>query len=244
VLEGLQGSKVQQDVFVEWVSNLDPDIAVLQELNGFTEEDLSVLARRYGHEHAVRLHEKGYRVGLTSKYPLQNVQRVTKGMRLGYIYAEVDDWHLFALHLDPFKEEERLKELEIILAHAGALPTNSKIMCIGDFNSLAASDKDAYAHPDFEKNYQYRGPDLKVEFDVTNKMLEAGYTDAYSLFHSEFKATFPTAKRIAPEAFVRVDYAFLNAPLKDECVDAQIIYDRITRFLSDHYPLVVRFTTD
>jgi exodeoxyribonuclease-3 len=77
---------------------------------------------------------------------------------------------------------------------------------------------------------------------VTNTLLCAGYHDAYRLFHSDFTASWPTAKRIVAMADgCRIDYAFLNARLKEKCIAAEIVYDPVTRFLSDHYPLVVKF---
>ena len=72
-------------------------------------------------------------------------------------------------------------------------------------------------------------------------MIEAGYCDAYAHFHSDFKRSFPTAKRIMPgDQGRRIDYAFLNHTLKMKCISAEIVHDKITRYLSDHYPLVIK----
>jgi exonuclease III len=241
ILEGLQHSQVQIDVFVEWVTKHDPDITFYQELNGWTEEKFAELARRCGHPYSAKITQDGYRMGISSRYELCDVQRVTEGFLLGYVYAKTLDYHLFAIHLNAHSQPERLREITQILEHAKSLPQDSKIMLAGDFNSLAESDDDAYQDADFVKNLQATQPNFTLEYAVTNALLQAGFTDAYRLHHSEFKRSLPTAKRIYPgDAGRRIDYAFLSPALQDKCTSAEIIHDPITRFLSDHYPLVFK----
>jgi endonuclease/exonuclease/phosphatase family metal-dependent hydrolase len=241
ILEGLQQSEIQIAVFVEWVTNLNPDIIFYQELNGFSEESFAKLAARCRHPFAIKMKEDGYRMGISSKYEITNIERVTKDMRLGYIYAKIQDYHVFAVHLDPFTEEERVKEIHKTLAHARALPDNSPIMIVGDFNALAESDLAAYSDPNFTFNMAAVNSKFTFDFTAINTMREAGYYDAYTLFHSDFKRSFPTAKRIMPgDQGRRIDYAFLSPELKEKCVSAEIIHDAVTRYLSDHYPLVVK----
>lgn len=242
ILEGLQHSQIQIDVFVKWVTDLDPDITFYQELNGWSEESFSDLARRCGHPFAVKLKEDGYRMGISSKYEITDTERVTEGMTLGYIYAKIQEYHVFAVHLNPFKEETRVQEIQKILAHARTLPDDAKIMVVGDFNALAESDIPAYSDPEFAKNMLGVNPYFRFEFTTTNAMLEAGYADAHALLQTDFKRSFPTAKRIVPgDQGRRIDYAFLSPSLHDKCVSVDIVHDEITRFLSDHYPLVFAF---
>lgn len=241
LLEGLQQSRIQEDVFVKWVNDLDPDIIFYQELNGISEEDFAELAACCGHPFAVKMKEDGYRVGISSKYEITHIERKPEGSYLGYIYAKVQNYHLFALHLHPFKEEIRLGEIRTILTHAQMLPPDAQVMLLGDYNSLARSDQSAYDDPEFIAHKQSLNPDISVAFAVTDAILEAGYTDAYTLFHSDFKRTFPTAKRIMPgDCGSRIDYAFLSPTLKEKCISAEVVHDKITRFLSDHYPLIIR----
>jgi exonuclease III len=246
ILEGLQHSQVQIDVFVEWVRQQNPDITFYQELNGWREESFAELARRCGHLYSAKIQPDGYRMGISSKYELCDVQRVTDGFRLGCIYARIQDYHVFAVHLDPFEEERRLEEMHQLLEQVNSLPQEAAIMVVGDFNALAESDKDAYDE-EFQKNFlldKRRTRDAQIEFRVTNELLKAGFTDAYKLFHDEFKTSCPTAKRIFQgDAGVRVDYAFLSPVLKAKCTSAEIVHDPITRFLSDHYPLVFTLKT-
>jgi exodeoxyribonuclease-3 len=242
VLEGFQQSKVQQDVFVEWVQGLDPDIIFYQELNHFTEADLATLAQRYGHPYAVKIHGDGYLPGLSSKYPLTATQRVSQDMTLGYIYAQIAEFHVFALHLNPFQETDRLREVEKLLAHARSLPADAKIIFMGDFNSLAAADRAQYESADFAAGMKLAArPDWTLAFQVTDALQQAGYSDAYRLLNDDFKRSWPTRKRIiAMGEGSRIDYAFLSANLRAECLHADIAQDNITDFLSDHYPLVLQ----
>jgi exonuclease III len=241
ILEGLQHGQVQIDVFVEWATNHDPDIIFYQELNGWSGEKFSELAARCGHPFAAKIKEDGYRMGISSKTELTDVQRFTEGFALGYVYARTLDYHLFAVHLNPFEEEIRLGEIHKVLTHINTLPKDAQVMIVGDFNSLAESDMNAYDE-EFQKNFlldKRRTHDKQIEFRVTNELLKAGFTDAYKLFHDEFKVSCPTAKRIFQgDAGVRIDYAFLSPALKDKCTSAEIVHDPITKYLSDHYPLV------
>lgn len=241
ILEGLQHSRVQIDAFVEWVRNCDPDIIFYQELNGWSEEEFSELAARCGHPFAVKIKEDGYRMGISSKTELADVQRFTKDFSLGYVYARTLDYHLFAVHLNPFEEERRLGEIRKILTHVNSLPADAQVMIVGDFNSLAESDNSQYDE-EFQEAFlasKQRTRDTQIEYRVTNTLLEAGFTDAYKLFHDEFKTSFPTSKRILPDKFgVRIDYAFLNPALKEKCTSAEIVHDPVTKYLSDHYPLI------
>ena len=242
ILEGLQHSQVQIDVFVEWVTRHNPDIIFYQELNGWSEQKFSELAARCGHPFAAKIKEDGYRMGISSKTELADVQRFTEGFTLGCVYARTLNYHLFAIHLNPFEEEIRLGEIHKILAHVSSLPKDAQVMIVGDFNSLAESDKSQYDE-EFQKNFlldKRRTRDTQIEYRVTNTLLEAGFTDAYKLFHEDFKTSCPTPKRIFQgDAGVRVDFAFLNPTLKDKCTSAEIVHDPITKYLSDHYPLVI-----
>jgi len=241
ILDGLQHSQVQVDVFVEWVTRQNPDIIFYQELNGWTEERFAELARRCGHPFSAKIREDGYRMGISSKTELTEIQRFTEDLRHGCVYARTEECHLFAVHLDPFEEEKRLQEIQLILKRVNALPENAPVMIVGDFNSLAESDKSTYDE-DFQKYFladKRRTRDAQIEFRVTNLLLEAGFADAYRLFRDEFKTSCPTLKRLFPgDAGVRIDYAFLSPSLKDKCTSAEIVHDPITKYLSDHYPFI------
>lgn len=243
LLEGLQNSELQMDVFVRWVQEIDPDIIFYQELNDLTEPTLRSMAERFGHPFAVRMKEPGYRVGISSKQEITDIQRFADETTLGYISARIGEYHVFAVHLDPFTDEARIQEIKSILQRADEIPPHENVIIAGDFNSFSALDRATYeVDPDGLMNSLHAvNPDWKLDFTVTNLMREAGFTDVYKQFNPEFQHTWPTPKRLIPgDRNWRIDYIFVNDVLKEKCQGGEIVQDRITKFLSDHYPLVVR----
>ena len=65
--------------FTAWVKEQSPDVLALNELCGFTEAKLKELAAGYGHPYAAIVKENGYPVGLTSKTPIQVIDRKIDG---------------------------------------------------------------------------------------------------------------------------------------------------------------------
>ncbi|TZF83082.1 hypothetical protein FW774_12320 [Pedobacter sp. BS3] len=230
VLTGFQKNPAQAAVFVAWVKTIQPDIVAMEELSTFTQDSLERMANRYGHPYAVLLaKEKAAPIGITSKYPIVNVQKVTDNMHHGYIYAQVKDYHLLVTHLSPFSYEKCKQEISTIIVKANALPQKDKILIMGDLNSFAATDSVAYK----EKGYKRR-------YGVIQLLLEAGYTDAYHAKHPATAFSYPTKKYTGgKKQFCRIDYIFLNKAARKKCLDIQIVKDAVTDSLSDHYPLLM-----
>ena len=106
--------------FVAWMRELDPDMAALQEMNGFTQARLEKLAADYGHSYAVLLKDTGYPVALTSKYPIV-AKRVTDNMHHGFLIASTGGYNIVVAHLSPFNWCKRQQEVATILAWIEAL---------------------------------------------------------------------------------------------------------------------------
>ena len=64
---------------MEWIKNQHADVVALQELNGQTNESFKDLAEGWGHDHAVLLKEEGFPVGLTSKMPVEVIEKRVEG---------------------------------------------------------------------------------------------------------------------------------------------------------------------
>lgn len=248
ILEGLKSDSTLKADFVSWVKDIGPDIVAFQETNKFTQKTLEEFAARYGHHYAILAKEPGYPVALTSKYPIVNVQKVLDNMWHGYIYANVLDYHVFVLHLSPHNQEKRNREIAQIIAHARLLPPGAKVIFSGDFNAVSETDKAQYtdalvrsmqeretkeAHVRNLKNGQ-------IDYGVIGQMQKAGYTDAFHKMHKTFRHSIPT-KQYASESRVRIDFVFTSPNLAGKIVSADIIHDRYTDYLSDHYPVVVKF---
>ncbi|MDR6785626.1 exodeoxyribonuclease-3 [Pedobacter africanus] len=233
VLTGFQKNPAQAAIFVEWVKGIDPDMVAMQELSTFTQDSLERLARRYGHAYAVLLtKERAAPMGITSKYPIVNVQKVTDNMHHGYICARVKHYHVVVTHLSPFSYEKCKEEISNILAWSSTLPKKEKLMIMGDLNAFAATDSLLYQ----EKGYKRR-------YGVIRQLLEAGFTDAFAFKKQVKEFSYPTKKyENGVKQYGRLDYIFLNGALKKDCLDIRIVRDQVTDQLSDHYPLLMELS--
>ena len=72
---------------VKWINSLRPDIVGLQELVGWNEERLRKTALRWDHRYAVTLKDGGYNIGLTSRQPIEVIERRTRGFHHGYLHC-------------------------------------------------------------------------------------------------------------------------------------------------------------
>lgn len=248
VLKGLQGDSATQNKYVKWVRNIDPDIIAYQEMNNFTPESIEQFAVRYGHSYAVISKTDGFPVALSSKYPIVNVQKVVDNMWHAYLYANINNVHVFVIHFSPFSYQKRQAEVKEVLARAALVPKNEKVMIMGDFNSLSDDDAAMY-NEEFilsqkekeEKQSHIRNLNNgKIDYTVVGAVKEAGYKDALRLFHTDFQKSCPTRK-YGSKFPKRIDYMWINPKLVKSVKAANIIYDDVTDRISDHYPVLVTF---
>lgn len=248
VLKGLQGDSATQNKYVKWVRNIDPDIIAYQEMNNFTPESIEQFAVRYGHSYAVISKTDGFPVAFSSKYPIVNVQKVVDNMWHAYLYANINNVHVFVIHFSPFSYQKRQAEVKEVLARAALVPKNEKVMIMGDFNSLSDDDAAMY-NEEFilsqkekeEKQSHIRNLNNgKIDYTVVGAVKEAGYKDALRLFHTDFQKSCPTRK-YGSKFPKRIDYMWINPKLVKSVKAANIIYDDVTDRISDHYPVLVTF---
>ena len=248
VLKGLQGDVKNMNRFSSWVKKKSPDIICYQEMNGFTQKSLENFAIGYGHPYAMIAKESGYSVAITSRFPIVNAQKVLENMWHGYLYANINGLHVFAIHLSPFLYQKRLYEIRQILAQAALLPKASPVLIAGDFNSYQARDSGYYSEKALltqqsreQKNAEIRNLNAgKFDYSVTNEGATAGFKDAVSLFSKQFDFSMPTKKYDA--AFkdkIRIDYIWLNKSLQRKATAASVVYDDDTADMSDHYPILL-----
>ena len=264
VLHGFNNDSLLEKRYVEWVSALKPDIIAYQELNGFTQDSLEALAKKYGHPYAILNTGVTHPIGLTSKYPIVWVQQVTTNMWHSYLYANVNGVHVLVTHLSPFDVESRRQDIDRVMAHARLLPAAEPVLLAGDLNSLAAADSSEYGEKLAKQMQESEGrlepksglPIVKgktiyrhnlnngwIDYTVTNKLIDAGWQDAFYLTNRRFQASVPTSAYAKKSTvFRRIDYIWVNRTLAEHVKEARIIQDDITRELSDHYPMFVRFT--
>ena len=69
----------RKESWIVWMKYQVPDVVSLQELNEYTHEKLAEDAQRYGHTYSVLLKEEGFPTGITSRYPIEDIQRIREG---------------------------------------------------------------------------------------------------------------------------------------------------------------------
>lgn len=246
VLMGLQQDSLIQEEYQEWVRKIDPDIVAYQEMNKFTQRGLEQFAGRYGHPYAVMSKLDGFPVALSSKYPIVNVQKVVDNMWHAYLYANVNNIHVFVIHFSPFSYKKRQHEMRQVLAHAALLPQDEKIIIMGDFNSLSQQDEQ-YHTPEMvqamlereKKEDHIRNLNNgKIDYTVMNAIREAGYEDVFLLKNDRLISSVPTKKYGEPSTR-RIDFIWTNPVLSECVVSSAIIQDATTDHISDHYPVLV-----
>lgn len=239
---------LNQNIFIEWVKNISPDIIAYQEMCFISQDDFEDFATKLNHNYAIlsnpfKTLKKDFPVALTSKYPIVNVRKVEDNMHHAYLYAKIKDIHLFVIHLSPFSLEKRINEIDQILAEAALLPKKENIMIMGDFNSLSADDSLYYKNLKVNQIKEIRG---NPDYSVINKMKNSGYYDVFRIFHKEFAKSMPTevadsilTSLSRPSVPRRIDYVFVNKVLAKKLISADFLIDSTTNKISDHYPLLI-----
>lgn len=274
-----QGS--DYDNFVAWVSEYDPDICVWCEAQSiyksgtadkmapeerYLTANWGELAARYGHRYwYVGGHRDDYPQVVTSKYPIENVQRIV-GEAPDSIVSHGAGWaritkngktvNIVTLHTWPqgyaFRAEDReasraehggdkyrRMEIEYICSHTVATEPDAAQqlwMMMGDFNSRSRRDNGVYKYPVDD-----------TRFLVHDYIAEhTPYVDVIAeKYPGEFCATMPGKSRI--------DFVYCTPPLYERISHARVVVDDFTEPVrdpaklsnfyhpSDHRPILVDF---
>ena len=239
ILEGMKTDTTPgKQVFVDWMKKQAPDILALQECNKFTQKTLEELALSYGHPYAVIVKEKGYPTGLTSKYPITDIQKITNNMTHGFILARVKDFNIVVLHLNPHSYEKRRAEMAQILGTIAVVPSQERWMVMGDFNAVSPLDKANYADgkvlEDFQRASTASTNLIKgkaLDFVVQQKVLDFGLKDAGKMMDSRHEIT---GKRI--------DFIYVSKDLAPKVKTARFLVDDFTTAYSDHSPVLLELS--
>lgn len=266
VKHGFEADSAVTAQYISWVKEQNPDIVLYQELNDFSKEMLKNLAKAYGHTHTVIMNREAgvdvtHPLGISSKYPITKSQMFLDSMWHGYLYAQVKGINIFLTHLAPFTLKDRQKDVQRILTHAKQLPAKSDILIAGDFNSLSRADESMYGEtlltsmrkiegrlepksgtPIVKNRIIYRNnlDNGNIDYSVTDRVLKADFFDSYYVLNKQFKNSVPTkANQTKSSKLRRIDYIWVNKNLRDRLVKADIIHDKYTDFMSDHYPVFI-----
>lgn len=254
VWNGFESQTTRRDTFVQWAIRQDVDVIAFQELNGYTQDSLELLAKKWGHPYAEIVKENGYPVGISSKHPITNIHRLMEGMHHGGLYAEIQGINFFVVHFSPFSSAKRLEEAKAVVK---LLEQKNKLkertVILGDFNAFSVHDSLFYKGTSLrERMYlkqkengvlQNLNGNDEIDYQVIDSFLKNGFFDSFSLYHKEFDSSFPTKvfPSVSPDDFVKIDHVLVSKKMKKASIDAVLIKDAVTDTLSDHYPVKAIF---
>ena len=252
VLYGFNHQKSVKDG-ADWIDRQNPDVLAWQELNGFTQQKLKKMAIQWKHNHAVILKETGFPVGLTSKTPIETMEKRTRDFTHGYLHCRTAGIHFLVVHLDPHSYLRRQEEADIIVEKVKRLLAGNKyVVVLGDFNSLSSSDKGILNEKSDLLESQKKSKNLnKGQFDYTvmERFKEAGLIDICDRYLARAdtqRFTFPTkiityaTKEESQKKFSRrIDYILLDQNSAAKCTLALIPREEILDSISDHFPVII-----
>ena len=239
--------------WLRYVRSLQSDIVALQELNGYTEEKLAEDGKFWGHKFTALLKKDGFPTGITSRYPIENLSRVTEGYHHGMLSCKTGGIQVYVIHLHPGHWEIRHQEIDLLLKTLASHQLNEPVLLIGDFNTFSARDQAHYQQsPDmipffrrldirWKSNRNLRND--RLDYSHLQKIERAGYQDVIAERRERFLGTFPTKLRLDEDngPSRRLDYIFANKVLAEKCIKAQYLINSKTDLLSDHYPAIAEF---
>lgn len=235
--------------FVTWAKAQQADVIAYQELVNISGEELKALGKSIDHPYTALAKEKGYSVGISSKYPITDVKRVIEGMHHGFMAVKIEDLNFVVVHLSPFKHEKRREEVGLITDSLQRWAITKKVLIMGDMNSLAASDSMSYNRHDRltpmlksdSSSHLSNASNGKLDYEVPAFLIQKGFIDTWSMKTKGFNFSYPTLVfGPVPEASKeRIDYIFISPDLQKNATKPIIVKDAMTDKLSDHYPISI-----
>ncbi|MDA7882262.1 hypothetical protein N9A94_08145, partial [Akkermansiaceae bacterium] len=221
-------------------------------LNGYTEAKLTEDAKAWGHPHSVLLKTKKFPTGITSREPIEEVQRTFTGFHHGLMRVRISGIYYYVIHLHPSNWETRLHETKLILKDIASLPKGAEVILAGDFNTFSSDDAKFYQHGKLEPFFSKRDEkyeeknlrDGKLDFSVIDHFKKSGLIDLENLKRGAdfvFTGSFPTKIEKTGDhgSARRLDYVFATSGLAKRTTRAETIASDTTWILSDHLPVIV-----
>ena len=243
----------RQKRFITWIKEKDPEVLAMQELNGFTQESLTELAKEWGHSYAAIVKEDGYPVGLTSKKPIVVKNKILENCGHGLLHVETYGMDFLVTHLNPSNTKRRLNEAKFILNYIETKKLNN-FLIMGDMNALSPMDADFLETNAIDLLAREGANDTanlikgKFDYSTISSFLSYPLADVCREYVApDMRATFPTPilmnvskhKTVRSKTERRLDYIFLPYYMLDKVVDAFIFNEGDAGYLSDHYPIGV-----
>ena len=221
-----------------WLASQEVDVAAFQELNGLTEEKLRKESEAWGHQYAATHKVSGFPVGLTSKEPIEVIERVSDGFHHGFLHCKTYGVHFFVVHFWPGKSHE----VDAILGRAKPLLDNGeKVIILGDFNACSRHDEAFLVEHAKLRERDYTFVDKVEAQDFVDLVLKH---DPDAKVSCPSPITIPRwSKDVAElkQKEYRIDFVFADRQLSAHSRAGTIFRDREIDLISDHYPVWVEF---
>jgi endonuclease/exonuclease/phosphatase family metal-dependent hydrolase len=243
---------------IAWIKGQKPDVLALQELCGYSEEQLREDARQWGHPHVQLLKTEGYPTALTSNRPIKLKDRTVESFWHGLLHCETYGIDFYVVHLSPADCHIRLDEAGQITGRIRKDSSGSYII-LGDFNALSPFDgtwvepntflKNKYRQNSSEEHSNLRNGEF--DYSVISAFLACPAVDVcLGKLDLRESFTFPspvligkfnqTAETIV-QTRVRIDYILASPDLAKTCNKAEVFNREATHLLSDHFPVMAEF---
>jgi endonuclease/exonuclease/phosphatase family metal-dependent hydrolase len=247
---------------VGWMKEQNPSIVGLQELCNYSGQKLAEDAKKWGHEYSVLLKKSGYSVGLTSKYPIEIIEKIRDNMHHGALHCKTGGIEVFVIHFSPGSYKKRRAEAEIIIQKLEKVAkSNSNYLVMGDFNAHSPFDADLYKNEILLNRYRESNADKpetgnlvddEFDFAVLSNFLAFPLIDVCQKYTEglDERGSFPgrvlaAVNNETEEELVsrmeRIDYILVSPELGRNCINAEVYNSKANWYLSDHYPVGAEF---
>lgn len=243
----INGIKARLPRLLEWLSESQVDVALLQEIKSIDENFPREAIEDLGYNIATHGQKSFNGVAILSKYPIEDVERGLPGddedEQARWIEARINSVHICCLYLpngNPVpgpKYDYKLAWMERLYTRANELLEGEEpVVMAGDYN-IIPQPEDAHQIEDWEEDALYL-PESRSAF---RKLLNLGYTDALrALTPAPLTYTFWDFQAGAwnRNNGIRIDHHLLSPQAADRLKSCEI--DRNMRGRekpSDHVPI-------
>ena len=239
IFEGAK-EKERFNKIISFVKKIKPDILALSELDGWKYNQNKKLNTFKKKTNLPYSNIPNKNTGIFSIYPILKVTNTKHSMTKAEFKIKNEKISLTALHLNHKSENTRLEEIKTLLKH---ISPNEKLIILGDFNSLSPLDK--YNEEELLKYLKKiklkKFGTTKLRKDVHKKLLNLGLIDTTKKFSKSFEHSVPTKFNKEKDIHftkLRLDYIYITPNLLPKLKSSEIIRNKETNQLSDHFPIM------
>ncbi len=237
----MPSGQTRKEAIYEWLNQQQPDIVGFQELNGYSEEKLRQEAAAWGHQYAATNKSGGYIVGVTSRYPIEMIEKRVEGMHHGLVHVRTAGIDVIVTHFSPFQWAVRNKEAAIVSEKVRQVTAEGHpVIVMGDLNARSPQDG-----PWITQDYIRRKKETDDRYDHVQNLEDGAvsYTCLQTLLDCGLKDVYvPWRKDEDVKKHSRIDYILASDDLAHKVRIAGSKAQEQFSHYSDHYPVIADFS--